>query len=66
MGQLYSTETDPNTADDFPEDFSSRARDLLNSELDSPSVSTVLTLIILCSLSAAEALDDQGMSIPSS
>ncbi|KAH7120489.1 hypothetical protein EDB81DRAFT_231840 [Dactylonectria macrodidyma] len=60
-GLLYSSETDlMSLPDDSEEDFASRARRLLHIELEAPSVSTVLTLIVLCSLSAAEALDDQG------
>ncbi|CAI4211998.1 unnamed protein product [Parascedosporium putredinis] len=59
VGQLYASDSDW-MADDLSQNFGSRARGLVTAELDAPSVSTVMALIILCSLSAAEALDDQG------
>ncbi|KAH7139749.1 hypothetical protein B0J13DRAFT_558430 [Dactylonectria estremocensis] len=61
VGLLYTRETDSmSLPDGSKEDFASQARRLLHAELEAPSVSTILTLIVLCSLSAAEALDDQG------
>ena len=64
VGLLYSLETDSTALFDSSEDFASLARRFLRDELEAPSVSTVLTLIVLCSLSAAEALDDQGRPPP--
>lgn len=58
-GTLYSEELNDSDTD-HTHYFSTRAKELLQQEMDVPRMSTVLTLMVLCSLCAASAEDTQG------
>ncbi|KAH6675395.1 hypothetical protein F5X68DRAFT_264501 [Plectosphaerella plurivora] len=60
VGALYADETENSDFLKMSETHAARARQLLSSELQSPRISSVLTLMALCSLSAANGQDSQG------
>lgn len=60
VGAAYSLRPHPGNQDDAAEFFCSRARILIDIEIDSPTVATVQALLLLSAHEAARGRDSRG------